>query len=85
MVRYRWFQSHDFWLSVHLIVASRIPRALQRLLYADQSLKGDTRRALFAFPLVAFTGWPGEPRDSTKLPAHHVIDYVRYEVKRRKS
>ena len=26
-------------------------------------------------------GWPGEPRDSTELPVHHRIDYVRYEVR----
>ena len=25
-------------------------------------------------------GWPGEPRDSSVLPAFHRIDYVRYEA-----
>ena len=25
-------------------------------------------------------GWPGEPRDSTQLPVHHLVDYVRYEA-----
>ena len=25
--------------------------------------------------------WPGEPTSGTVLPVHHIIDYVRYEVR----